>query len=162
MVVRQRPRPRAVRAELAAVDQETWRERSRSCSPGTTPRRRHRALHGRDDRRQQRVRHRLHPTWSDDEMVIVGDAAHASSPHAAQGASMAIEDGWSSPSACAICGCRGPRSPRTRAAPRTRRAGRGHQRGAGPPHRAGPGQAGAARRDDAPAPGAGPHRPPRR
>ncbi|MET9293907.1 FAD-dependent monooxygenase [Streptomyces sp. NPDC003077] len=33
------------------------------------------------------------PTWFTDSMVIVGDAAHATAPNAAQGASMAIEDG---------------------------------------------------------------------
>ncbi|WFB11041.1 FAD-dependent monooxygenase [Streptomyces sp. LX-29] len=33
------------------------------------------------------------PTWSRDAMVIIGDAAHAAAPNAAQGASMAIEDG---------------------------------------------------------------------
>ncbi|CAM5709298.1 FAD-dependent oxidoreductase OS=Streptomyces antimycoticus OX=68175 GN=SANT12839_085570 PE=4 SV=1 [Streptomyces antimycoticus] len=33
------------------------------------------------------------PTWSEEAMVIVGDAAHACAPNAAQGASMAIEDG---------------------------------------------------------------------
>src|SRR3954466_4833527 len=32
------------------------------------------------------------PTWHNDRMVLVGDAAHAASPAAAQGASMALED----------------------------------------------------------------------
>jgi len=32
------------------------------------------------------------PVWHDDRMVIIGDAAHATSPSAGQGASMAIED----------------------------------------------------------------------
>lgn len=32
------------------------------------------------------------PTWHNDRMVIIGDAAHATSPSAGQGASMAIED----------------------------------------------------------------------
>jgi FAD-dependent urate hydroxylase len=32
------------------------------------------------------------PTWHDERMVIIGDAAHAVSPSAGQGASMAIED----------------------------------------------------------------------
>ncbi|ANN21483.1 FAD-dependent oxidoreductase [Amycolatopsis orientalis] len=32
------------------------------------------------------------PTWRTDRMVIIGDAAHATSPAAGQGASMAIED----------------------------------------------------------------------
>lgn len=33
------------------------------------------------------------PTWHGDRVVIIGDAAHAVSPSAGQGASMAIEDG---------------------------------------------------------------------
>jgi 2-polyprenyl-6-methoxyphenol hydroxylase-like FAD-dependent oxidoreductase len=32
------------------------------------------------------------PRWHNDRLVLVGDAAHAASPAAAQGASMAIED----------------------------------------------------------------------
>jgi 2-polyprenyl-6-methoxyphenol hydroxylase-like FAD-dependent oxidoreductase len=32
------------------------------------------------------------PRWHDDRVVLLGDAAHAVSPHAGQGASMAIED----------------------------------------------------------------------
>lgn len=32
------------------------------------------------------------PVWSDGAMVLIGDAAHAAAPNAAQGASMAIED----------------------------------------------------------------------
>jgi 2-polyprenyl-6-methoxyphenol hydroxylase-like FAD-dependent oxidoreductase len=32
------------------------------------------------------------PNWHDDRIVLLGDAAHAVSPHAGQGASMAIED----------------------------------------------------------------------
>jgi 2-polyprenyl-6-methoxyphenol hydroxylase-like FAD-dependent oxidoreductase len=32
------------------------------------------------------------PHWHDDRVVLLGDAAHAVSPHAGQGASMAIED----------------------------------------------------------------------
>ena len=31
------------------------------------------------------------PVWHDDRMVIIGDAAHATSPSAGQGASMALE-----------------------------------------------------------------------
>ncbi|MEU9112910.1 FAD-dependent monooxygenase [Streptomyces sp. NPDC048483] len=33
------------------------------------------------------------PAWHTDTMVVIGDAAHAAAPNAAQGASMAIEDG---------------------------------------------------------------------
>jgi 2-polyprenyl-6-methoxyphenol hydroxylase-like FAD-dependent oxidoreductase len=32
------------------------------------------------------------PTWHNDRMIIIGDAAHATSPSAGQGASMAMED----------------------------------------------------------------------
>ena len=32
------------------------------------------------------------PTWHNDSMVVIGDAAHAASPSTAQGASMALED----------------------------------------------------------------------
>jgi FAD-dependent urate hydroxylase len=32
-------------------------------------------------------------TWSRDRMIVIGDAAHATSPSSGQGASMAIEDG---------------------------------------------------------------------
>ena len=32
------------------------------------------------------------PTWHRDSMVIIGDAAHATSPSSGQGASLAIED----------------------------------------------------------------------
>src|SRR4029079_5324002 len=32
------------------------------------------------------------PTWHRESMVIIGDAAHATSPSSGQGASMAIED----------------------------------------------------------------------
>ncbi|WP_216210847.1 FAD-dependent oxidoreductase [Amycolatopsis aidingensis] len=32
------------------------------------------------------------PTWHRDSMIIIGDAAHAATPEAAQGASMAVED----------------------------------------------------------------------
>lgn len=32
------------------------------------------------------------PTWHNDRMVIIGDAAHATSPASGQGASLAIED----------------------------------------------------------------------
>jgi FAD-dependent urate hydroxylase len=81
-------------AELAAVTQREWRDRlNRLLAPDRTP-----AL--------DLIRHTEHifagwntydfpsvPTWHDDRMVIIGDAAHATSPSSGQGASMAIEDG---------------------------------------------------------------------
>ena len=45
------------------------------------------------------------PRWHDDCVVLLGDAAHAVSPHAGQGASMAIED------AVVLAACAGPRTP---------------------------------------------------
>ena len=60
------------------------------------------------------------PTWSRGRVVLIGDAAHASSPNMAEGASMAIEDalvlaevltgGGSIPEALAAFGAR--RTPR--------------------------------------------------
>ena len=32
------------------------------------------------------------PTWSRERTLLIGDAAHATSPHAGQGASLALED----------------------------------------------------------------------
>lgn len=81
-------------AELAAVTQQQWRdELTELLAPDDTP-----AL--------EVLRHTDHifagwntydfpsvPVWHDDRMVIIGDAAHATSPASGQGASMAIEDG---------------------------------------------------------------------
>ncbi|MDO5631541.1 MAG: FAD-dependent oxidoreductase [Paracoccus sp. (in: a-proteobacteria)] len=39
-------------------------------------------------------RHDVAPFWHDDSRVIIGDAAHPTLPFMAQGAAMAIEDGW--------------------------------------------------------------------
>jgi FAD-dependent urate hydroxylase len=81
-------------AELAAVSQRQWRDQlNHLLAPDRTP-----AL--------DLIRHTEHifagwntydfpsvPTWHDDRVVIIGDAAHATSPASGQGASMAIEDG---------------------------------------------------------------------
>ena len=50
------------------------------------------------------------PIWHRDSMVIIGDAAHATSPTSGQGASMAIEDAivWRSVSAIAKASRRSP------------------------------------------------------
>ncbi|MDO5705772.1 MAG: FAD-dependent monooxygenase, partial [Paracoccus sp. (in: a-proteobacteria)] len=39
-------------------------------------------------------RHAVAPRWHDDTRVIIGDAVHPTLPFMAQGAAMAIEDGW--------------------------------------------------------------------
>lgn len=36
----------------------------------------------------------IQPTWVNGRVVLIGDAAHASSPNMAQGAAMALEDAW--------------------------------------------------------------------
>lgn len=81
-------------AELAAITQQQWRYRLHDLlAPDRTP-----AL--------ELMEHTEHifagwntydlpyvPKWHDGRTVIVGDAAHATSPASGQGASMAIEDG---------------------------------------------------------------------
>lgn len=44
------------------------------------------------------------PRWRDKGLAFVGDAAHAMLPYAAQGAAMAIEDGWMLAVSLARCG----------------------------------------------------------
>lgn len=39
-------------------------------------------------------RHPVAPVWQGGNLVILGDAAHPTLPFMAQGASMALEDGW--------------------------------------------------------------------
>jgi 2-polyprenyl-6-methoxyphenol hydroxylase-like FAD-dependent oxidoreductase len=80
------------KAELAAITPERWRARLVELFEGESPAR-------------EIIGHTEHifapwntydfptvPKWYNDRMVIIGDAAHATSPSAGQGASMAIED----------------------------------------------------------------------
>jgi len=89
------PRPdEPTRAELAAIGTEQWREMlvdlfAEDDSPAVeiiraTPGR----LAGWATYDLPKV-----PTWHRGPMVVIGDAAHATSPSSGQGASMAIEDG---------------------------------------------------------------------
>ena len=81
------------RAELAAISQEEWKSRLLElfADDGELPRRIIRETESPmlpwNTYDFPRV-----PTWHRDRMVIIGDAAHATSPAAGQGASMAIED----------------------------------------------------------------------
>jgi 2-polyprenyl-6-methoxyphenol hydroxylase-like FAD-dependent oxidoreductase len=86
--------PELSREELAAVTPKQWRERVTELFEGdNTPaadivRSTGDAVTGCNAYDMDCA-----PTWSDETMVIVGDAAHASASHLGQGASMAVEDG---------------------------------------------------------------------
>ncbi|MGW5693352.1 FAD-dependent monooxygenase [Streptomyces asiaticus] len=82
------------KAELAAVTSEQWRERlltlfAEDHTPAAD------LVRATGDTIVATAAYDIvsTPTWSEEAMVIVGDAAHACAPNAAQGASMAIEDG---------------------------------------------------------------------
>ncbi|MEU2211974.1 FAD-dependent monooxygenase [Streptomyces hygroscopicus] len=82
------------RAELAAVTAEQWRERLLTLfAEDNTPAAD--LVRATGDSIVATAAYDIvsTPTWSEEGMVIVGDAAHACAPNAAQGASMAIEDG---------------------------------------------------------------------
>ncbi|MFC9223226.1 FAD-dependent oxidoreductase [Streptomyces hygroscopicus] len=82
------------RAELAAVTAEQWRERLLTLfAEDNTPAAD--LVRATGDSIVATAAYDMvsTPTWSEEGMVIVGDAAHACAPNAAQGASMAIEDG---------------------------------------------------------------------
>ncbi len=88
------PAPELSPAELAAVTPAQWRERltglfaeDRTAAAGII------GATGEDIIATGAYDLVSTPTWSSDGMVIVGDAAHACAPNAAQGASLAIEDG---------------------------------------------------------------------
>ncbi|GHJ33226.1 FAD-dependent oxidoreductase [Streptomyces hygroscopicus subsp. sporocinereus] len=82
------------RAELAAVTAEQWRERLLTLfAEDNTPAAD--LVRATGDSIVATAAYDIvsTPTWYEEGMVIVGDAAHACAPNAAQGASMAIEDG---------------------------------------------------------------------
>ncbi|MEU8828736.1 FAD-dependent monooxygenase [Streptomyces sp. NPDC048636] len=88
------PAPELPPAELAAVTPEQWREKltglfaeDRTAAAGII------GATGEDIIATGGYDIVSTPTWSSEAMVIVGDAAHACAPNAAQGASLAMEDG---------------------------------------------------------------------
>ncbi|HEV2779759.1 MAG TPA: FAD-dependent monooxygenase [Actinophytocola sp.] len=81
------------RAELAAISPEAWRARlldlfGRDATPAV------RLIEATDDIAAPWSTYDFPsvPTWHRDRMIIIGDAAHAMSPAAGQGAAMAMED----------------------------------------------------------------------
>ena len=89
------PRPdEPTRAELAATSSDQWREMlvalfAEDDSPAVE------IIRATPGRLAGWATHDLPkvPTWRRESMVLIGDAAHATSPSSGQGASMAIEDG---------------------------------------------------------------------
>lgn len=86
-------RPEPTRAELAATSNETWQRylldlHRDDAGPVTQ------ILSSRQDEITAYPLHDMPsvPTWSRGRVAIIGDAAHATSPHAGQGASLAVED----------------------------------------------------------------------
>lgn len=80
------------RAELAGMTPKRWRETAlefftEDATPSAEIIRRAEELHGVNAYDLPHV-----PTWQNGSMVLVGDAAHAASPAAGQGASVAVED----------------------------------------------------------------------
>jgi len=82
------------KAELAAVTPEQWRERlAELFAEDQTPAADIVRATGENIVATAAYDLVSTPVWSEEGLVIVGDAAHACAPNAAQGASMAIEDG---------------------------------------------------------------------
>lgn len=80
------------RGELAATPTETWRDRLLELFEGD-----HGPMQAILERAGSMTVHPVHdmptvPRWHRGRLVLVGDAAHATSPSAGQGASMAFED----------------------------------------------------------------------
>ncbi|RQP25262.1 FAD-dependent monooxygenase [Piscinibacter terrae] len=81
------------RGELAAMGDEAWRERLLAMvADDDTPAAR--IIRGSQQMFSPWATHDMPhvPVWHRDRMVLIGDAAHATSPSSGQGASMAIED----------------------------------------------------------------------
>ncbi|GHF29171.1 FAD-dependent oxidoreductase [Streptomyces mashuensis] len=88
------PAPEVPRAALAGYTPDRWRRRvTEAFADDGTPAAALAAATGDDIVGINGYDIASVPVWHDDRTVLVGDAAHATAPNAAQGASMAIEDG---------------------------------------------------------------------
>lgn len=87
------PGPERSRQDLAAVTADQWRQRVMALLDGDrTPAAAVVRATGDHIVGSHAYDLATTPRWFSDTMVIIGDAAHAAAPNAAQGASMAIED----------------------------------------------------------------------
>ncbi|MFH8403979.1 FAD-dependent monooxygenase [Streptomyces sp. NPDC018019] len=87
------PGPERSRRDLAAVTADQWRQRVAALLDGDrTPAAAVVRATGEHIVASHAYDLAVTPRWYSDTMVIIGDAAHAAAPNAAQGASMAIED----------------------------------------------------------------------
>ncbi|MEV5596536.1 FAD-dependent monooxygenase [Streptomyces sp. NPDC052496] len=87
------PGPERSRQDLAAVTADQWRQRVTALLDGDrTPAAGIVRATGDDIIASMAYDLATTPHWFSDTMVIIGDAAHAAAPNAAQGASMAMED----------------------------------------------------------------------
>ncbi|PHQ51985.1 hypothetical protein BLA24_10390 [Streptomyces cinnamoneus] len=88
------PGPEVPKTALAAHTPDQWRRRvTETFADDRTPAAAIAAATGRDIVGMNVYDLLSTPVWHDHHTVLVGDAAHATAPNAAQGASMAIEDG---------------------------------------------------------------------
>ena len=79
---------------------------ARSPSQGNLPPIVHKAVHHLSDWRDWPIEDRtVRSPWAGDGFAVIGDAAHAMWPYAAQGGAMAIEDGWTLAATIARTGC---------------------------------------------------------
>lgn len=88
------PGPELPKAQLAAVTPGQWRERVAALfAEDRTPAADIVRATGDDIVASNAYDIASTPNWYGDAMIVIGDAAHAAAPNAAQGASMAMEDG---------------------------------------------------------------------